>query len=126
MSCRNGEGAPRCVDSGDAQGIVGWRARHRSNNADQSQTQAIRAELTGSNQVAAADITVTSTTPVLLLCRQLLAAGLNPDQAVDVFRGATLALRVRSIGEAARLEIAGDGVGFRPSRQPDAAPPIRK
>ena len=53
-------------------------------------------------------------------------AELDPDSALEVFRGATLALRIRSIGEAAGLEIAADGVGFRPARQPDAAPPMRQ
>ena len=36
-----------------------------------------------------------------------------------------LCLVVRSIGQAAALEINGDGTGFRPRRQPDAAPPMR-
>ena len=84
-----------------------------------------RAELTGTNTCTSADITASSTTPVLALCRQLLAAGLNPDQALDVFRNGTLALRIRSIGEAAGLEINGEGTGFRRARQPDAAPLMR-
>jgi hypothetical protein len=64
---------------------------------------------------------------VLTLCRQLLAAGLDPDQALEVYRGTTLALRVRSIGEGAKLtvrESTKDGrprfarpTGRRPSRQ---------
>jgi hypothetical protein len=37
-----------------------------------------------------------------------------------------LCLLVRSIGEAAELEINGDGTGFRRRRQPDAAPPIEE
>ena len=69
---------------------------------------------------------VTAYTPVLALCRSLIAAGMSPDQAMECWRGSTLALRIRSIGEAAGLEIAGDGVGFRRARQPDAAPPMRK
>jgi len=32
---------------------------------------------------------------------------------LDAYRGATLCLKVRSIGEGARLEISGNGVGFR-------------
>jgi hypothetical protein len=55
-----------------------------------------------------------------------MAAGLNPDQAMEVYRGATLALRVRSIGEAAGLEINAEGTGFRPARKPDAAPSVRQ
>src|SRR5262245_22543025 len=67
--------------------------------------QAIRADLVGSSTCSAAGITATSNTPVLVLCRRLLAAGLDPDTAVLVYRGAVLALRVRSIGEAARLTV---------------------
>lgn len=96
------------------------------NSQATKQTQApLHAELTGSG-CSSAGITATGTTPVLSLCRQLLAAGLDPDSALEVFRGATLALRIRSIGEAAGLEIAADGVGFRPARKPDAAPPMRQ
>jgi hypothetical protein len=47
-----------------------------------------------------------------VLCRQLIAAGLDPDRALEVYRGATLALTVRSIGEGARLEINPKGTGF--------------
>jgi hypothetical protein len=61
-------------------------------------------------------------TPVLAMCRSLIAAGMSPDQAMECWRGSTLALRIRSIGEAAELEIAGDGLGFRRARKPDAAP----
>ena len=82
----------------------------------------IRAELIGSNKAITADTTAVGTTPVLILCRQLLAQGVDPDRAMEVYRGATLALRIKSIGKAAGLEIASDGVGFRPARQPDAVP----
>ena len=85
----------------------------------------IIAELTGSDTCAAAGITVTAYAPALVLCRSLIAAGMSPDQAMECWRGSTLALRIRSIGEAAGLEIAGDGVGFRRARQPDAGLPAR-
>jgi hypothetical protein len=65
----------------------------------------ITAELTGSDKCSAAGITATGNAPALALCRQLLAAGLDPDQALEVYRGTTLALRVRSIGEGARLTV---------------------
>jgi hypothetical protein len=84
-------------------------------------TTTIRAEHLKANTCTAAGITAKGTTPVLALCRQLLAAGLNPDQAMEVFRGGTLALRIRSIGEAAGLEIRGDGVACRLG----TAPPMR-
>jgi hypothetical protein len=88
-------------------------------------TPVIRGELTGSNLCKAVGFTATSAAPVLALCRTVLAAGFDPGQPLEVYRGATLALRVRSIGEAAELELNGDATGFRRRRQPDAAPPIR-
>ena len=57
--------------------------------------------------------------------RGLLAAGLDIDSAMEVYRNGTLALRVRSIGEGARLEISDDPPRFKRQREPDAAPPMR-
>ncbi len=87
--------------------------------------QVIRTELIGRHTCVAAGVTARSSAPVLALCRQLLAAGLNPDQPMEVFRTGTLALHIRSIGEAAGLEINSEGTGFRPARRPDAASPVR-
>jgi hypothetical protein len=87
---------------------------------------AVRAELSGSTRCSALGITAAANAPVLALCRQLIAAGLDPDSAMAVYRNGTLALRVRSIGEAARLEINGDGTGFRPAREPDAGLLVRQ
>jgi hypothetical protein len=88
--------------------------------------QPLRADHTGVATYTAAGMAARGTTPVLTLCRQLLAAGLDPDRAMEVFRGATLALRIRTIGEAAGLEINAEGTGFRPARKPDTAPPMRR
>jgi hypothetical protein len=85
----------------------------------------VRCELNGTGTAVATGITVKSTTPVLTLCRRALAAGLDPNLPMEVFRGDTLALRIRSIGEAAGLEIRGDGVGFRPAAGLGTAPPVR-
>ena len=84
----------------------------------------LRAELVGSARCTIAGFIATSAAPVLALCRTLLAAGFDPSQPLEGYRGATLALRVRSIGEAAALELNSEGTGFRRRRQPDAAPPI--
>jgi hypothetical protein len=86
--------------------------------------QAVRAELTESDTATALGTTGRGNAPVLDLCRKLVGAGHDPDQPLEAYRGDTLCLIVRSIGEASRLEINGDGTGFRPRRQPDAAPPI--
>ena len=94
-------------------------------HADRSACKpAIRGELIGASTCAAAGFTATSATPVLALCRELVAAGFYPDQPLEVYRGKTLALRIRSIGEAAALELNGEATGFRGRRQPDAASPV--
>ena len=90
------------------------------------QDRAIRAELTGSDTCSVAGITTRSTSPVLALCRALLSAGHNPDSPLEVYRGEVLALTVRWIGIGTDLEVSGEGTGFRPRRQPDAAPPVRR
>jgi hypothetical protein len=84
----------------------------------------VRADLAG-DTCAAAGITAQCSAPILTLCRELLAAGLDPDQSVEVFRNGTLALTVRSIGEAARLRIAPHGVGFQRLAECTGAPPVR-
>jgi hypothetical protein len=96
-----------------------------------NRSQPIRAMLNGSDKCSAAGLTGRSTTPVLALCRELLAAGVDPDRAMDVYRGATLALRVRSICEAARLTVRSAGNGapiFALDRAHGGAvaPPVRK
>ena len=77
---------------------------------------AIVATLSGSDTASAEGITVTGPSPVPALCRKLIAYGFDPANSIHVFRGDTLALIVRSIGEAAALEINGEGTGFRPRR----------
>ena len=72
----------------------------------------IRATLSGGDIVTALGITAQSSSPVLALCRQLLAAGHDPATPLHAYRGDTLALINRSIGEAANLEINGKGTGF--------------
>jgi hypothetical protein len=42
---------------------------------------------------------------VCALCRRLIEAGHDPAEPMEVYRGATLALHVRSIGEAAGLTV---------------------
>jgi hypothetical protein len=104
--------------------IISSTKNNAGSESEQGET-ALAVELTGANTCTGVGITARSTAPVLALCRELLAVGLDPDRAMQVYRGATLALRIRSIGEAARLEINGEGTGFRPARLPDAASPVR-
>ncbi len=81
-----------------------------------SSTDPIEAELPGSNECRARDrargVVVRSSSPVLAMCRALAGAGYNPGRPLHVYRGDTLALTVRSIGEGARLRVSSSGVGF--------------
>src|SRR5262245_44278370 len=89
----------------------------------------VHAQLIGSSTCAAAGITATSPAPVLTLCRQLLAAGMHPDRALEVYRGDMLALLVRSIGEAAKLTVRESTRDGRPrfaSLSSDGSAPMRK
>jgi hypothetical protein len=81
--------------------------------------------LIGDDTATACGIAVRSTSPVRVLCRELIATGMTPDAALTVFRYGTVALRVRSIGEAAALEINSKGAGFTRARAVRAAPPMR-
>jgi hypothetical protein len=79
-----------------------------------SSIQVVRAELIGMNQCHCPDagIFVCADAPVLELCRQLLRAGYAPDLRLECYRGKTLALTARAIGEAATLQINSKGTGF--------------
>jgi hypothetical protein len=50
---------------------------------------------------------------VCALCRRLIEAGHDPNEPMEVYRGTTLALRVRSIGEAAKLTVEETKTGPR-------------
>ena len=65
----------------------------------------IRADLIGGRTCSALGITATGHAPVLSLCRRLVAAGHDPDSPLEAYRGTMLCLRVRSIGEAAKLTV---------------------
>ena len=102
-----------------------WQPDGPEDNPSQVLRQAaIRAELRGDNICDSCGITVRSSIPVLALCRKLVQAGHDPATPLEAYRGDVLCLRVRSIGDGARLEISGEGTGFRQRRQPDAAPSI--
>ena len=89
-------------------------------------SQVVRAELVGSDRCLAAGYVTRGTTPVLAMCRKLVAAGINPAASLECYRGTTLAITVASIGHGAGLEINGHGTGFRPLREGGAASLVRK
>jgi hypothetical protein len=90
------------------------------------QTAAARAELADSNTAIALGVTVEANTPVLELCRKLVAVGHDPATRLDVYRGNVLALRITSIGAAARLEINAKGTGFVARYAVRTASPMRQ
>lgn len=87
---------------------------------------AVRAELSGSDTCTALGITVKTPAPVLELSKALIKCGIDPATPLDAYRGKILCLKVRSIGEAARLRTATHGVGFEPLPECTSAPPIAK
>jgi len=54
---------------------------------------------------------VTAYAPVLRLCRELVNRGVDPATPLEAYRGETLCLRVRSIGEGANLTVESDRCG---------------
>jgi hypothetical protein len=71
----------------------------------------VHAELTGRDSASALGITVRGSTPVLALCRKLVENGCPPATPLAAYRGGTLCLIVRSIGEAACLEVRPSSTG---------------
>ena len=117
---------PATGDRGARQKTLSWRdgAEHKPSHF--SRQAAIRADLIGSDICTALGLTINSSSPVLALCRALIEAGHDPATPLEAYRGETPCLRIRSIGEAAALEINAYGTGFRPRREADAAPPVRQ
>ena len=67
---------------------------------DPDSPQAIRADLTGDDICSALGVTARASSPILAICRELVAAGINPALPLHAYRGGVLCLFVRSIGEA--------------------------
>lgn len=86
---------------------------------------AIRCELTDSDIASALGIEIHSGSPVLALCRALVERGHDPGNLMICWRGDVESLRIRSIGEAAGLEINGHGNGFKPWHDGGQASPMR-
>jgi hypothetical protein len=84
----------------------------------------IRAELIGSRTAIAGDIVAVAYAPVLELARQLVLAGHDPASRLEAYRGSMLCLRIRSIGEAAELEINSKGTDLVPRRAVRTGSPI--
>jgi hypothetical protein len=83
------------------------KARRRRNRAQVP----VRATLIGDDRCVAEGVTAQGTAPVLDLCRKLIKAGYDPRTPLEAWRGVTLCLRVRSIGEGAKLTVRSAGNG---------------
>ena len=80
----------------------------------------IRADLAWSTTCVSLGLKATGNAPVLTLCRRLITAGHDPATPMEVYRGSTLALKVGSIGEGAKLTVEECSDGrprLRPYRQ---------
>jgi hypothetical protein len=72
----------------------------------------------GQPQASALGITAQAAAPVLALCRKLVAAGFDPNTPLEAYGDRNvLALKVRSIGEAAQLRVNSKGNSFEIDRQ---------
>jgi hypothetical protein len=127
LTRRNSAGLAPAAAGSKARKIVNTGKRDgRSSSPTSTNTQVIRAELTGSSRCTTDGIVAISSSPVLQLCRKLLSAGVDPAAPLHAYRGSVLALIVQSIGEAANLDINSKGTGFvryRPAVR--IAPPMR-
>ena len=72
----------------------------------------VRANIIGSDRCHAEGHSVRGSSPVLALCRKLVEAGFDPTRSLCVYRGDTVCLTVRSIGETAGLSVNSKGSGF--------------
>ena len=125
MLARNGASPATAATECRARKTVTGKSDGQFSKPSNRHPQAIRAELIGSDLCIAAGYSTRGTTPILALCRTLVATGINPATPLECYRGRTLCLRIRSIGDAAELEINGWGTGFR--KRPAAvviAPPV--
>jgi hypothetical protein len=125
LPLRKGRGASHWRDNGGARRVDRDAERSLSNRPSK-QTQVIRAELSGDDTASALGITAKAYTPVIALCTKLIEAGIDPSMPLEAWRGDTLALRVRSVGAAARLTINGKGTGFLRSAAVGRGPYMRK
>jgi hypothetical protein len=82
-------------------------------------TNTIVAQLSGTHQAIARGHQAASVTA---LCRLLVGAGHDPATPLLAYRDGTLALRVRSIGEGARLTVNDDKFGAPKFRRLKAPP----
>jgi hypothetical protein len=117
---------PAAIGARRASALINWQVGGAEDSPARYARQAIRTELIGSDACTARGITSRSSIPVLVMCRKLIAAGHNPATPLEAYRRGILCLRIRSIGEAAALEINARGNGFIARRAVRAGPLAQK
>jgi hypothetical protein len=117
---------PAAIGARRASAFINSQVGGAEDNPSQVSSQVTRAELIGSNICAALGLVINSSSPVLALCRALVDAGHYPVSRFEAYRGETLCLRIRSIGESAQLEINGHGTGFKRAGGGGTASPVRQ
>lgn len=71
----------------------------------------ICAKIESPESCSANGVTAVGHSPVLKLCRKLVAAGYDPESRLEVYRGAVLALSICSIGKASTLVVEANSHG---------------
>jgi hypothetical protein len=128
MTAAKSPGAAAAGASVDDQ--LGRQVIAETNRQERFAQAPIRATLFGSKGCEAEGIVTRGYAPVLDLCRALIRAGHDPKRPLHAYRGARLALAVRSIGEGAQLTVEDDSGGtphlrrWRPRRRHGAASPV--
>jgi hypothetical protein len=83
----------------------------KANAVTAAGVQHLRAELGSDDSASALGITVRSPSPVLSMCRALVEAGHDPATPLRAYRGDVVALKIRTIGEGAKLTVEDDSRG---------------
>jgi hypothetical protein len=118
---------PAALSAQRASVSVNWQVGSAEDRPSQVLQQATRADLIGANICTALGLAINSSSPVLALCRALIEAGHDPATPLEAYRGETLCLSVRSIGEAANIEVNGNTrFTFVGERNRQTAPPMRQ
>ena len=82
--------------------------------------------MVGSDTAICSGKTTVSKSPILDLCRELIAEGFPPETPLMAYRNGRLAIAVRAIGEAAKLEIGARGNAFIKKSERRGASPMRQ
>ena len=116
---------PVADDDGRRGDFSRWDTNSPPNNQPaQPGQEPIQAEVNGSTICIAIGLKVDSPSPVLAMCRRLVAVGYDPATPLHCYRGDTLCLTARSIGEGADLQVNSDGTGFIARPEARSGPPV--